>query len=295
VKYVLFKPGRLATEYMKGRRASFLNPVRMYVFTSFIFFLIFFAFSKRDIGKVSYNIGSVNDKRIEEINAMDSASFAAFTSKVNEIDNKPGPPMSRQEFQHFVDSLTNRGGIHFTQHYYKSKEEYDSMLATGAKKHNWLQRQLIYKEIEMNKRYDNNSTKIISAFQSNFIHHLPQMMFVSLPFLALLLKFLYVRRKEYYYVNHAIFTIYLFIFIFIIFLVMIGFARLYDWSHWGIFKGLLSMLTLSIFVYEYAAMYNFYRQNVFVTFAKFLLFNILVSITIGVVFICFLLFSLYEI
>ena len=43
VKYLLFRPGHLSSEYMKGRRASYLHPVRMYVFTSAIFFLIFFS------------------------------------------------------------------------------------------------------------------------------------------------------------------------------------------------------------------------------------------------------------
>ena len=42
LKDLLFKPGFLSAEYMKGRRMSYLNPVRMYVFTSAIFFLIFF-------------------------------------------------------------------------------------------------------------------------------------------------------------------------------------------------------------------------------------------------------------
>jgi uncharacterized protein DUF3667 len=43
VKYLLRKPGFLSREYMEGRRASYLNPVRMYVFTSAIFFLILFS------------------------------------------------------------------------------------------------------------------------------------------------------------------------------------------------------------------------------------------------------------
>ena len=43
VKYLLRKPGFLSREYMAGRRASYLNPVRMYVFTSAIFFLILFS------------------------------------------------------------------------------------------------------------------------------------------------------------------------------------------------------------------------------------------------------------
>ena len=43
VKYLLRKPGFLSAEYMAGRRASYLNPIRMYVFTSAIFFLLLFA------------------------------------------------------------------------------------------------------------------------------------------------------------------------------------------------------------------------------------------------------------
>lgn len=43
VKYLLRKPGFLSAEYVAGRRASYLNPIRMYVFTSAIFFLILFA------------------------------------------------------------------------------------------------------------------------------------------------------------------------------------------------------------------------------------------------------------
>jgi hypothetical protein len=42
VKYLLRKPGFLSKEYVAGRRASYLNPIRMYVFTSAIFFLILF-------------------------------------------------------------------------------------------------------------------------------------------------------------------------------------------------------------------------------------------------------------
>jgi hypothetical protein len=48
VKYVLFRPGFLPAEHMRGRRASYLDPVRMYIFTSAIFFLLFFSFLVSD-------------------------------------------------------------------------------------------------------------------------------------------------------------------------------------------------------------------------------------------------------
>lgn len=44
VKYLLFRPGFLTAEYARGRRLSYLHPIRMYVFTSAFFFLIFFSF-----------------------------------------------------------------------------------------------------------------------------------------------------------------------------------------------------------------------------------------------------------
>lgn len=44
VRYLLFKPGFLTSEYVKGRRASYLHPIRMYIFTSAFFFLIYFSF-----------------------------------------------------------------------------------------------------------------------------------------------------------------------------------------------------------------------------------------------------------
>lgn len=44
LKYLLFKPAFLSNEYLRGRRTSYLHPIRMYVFTSAFFFLILFNF-----------------------------------------------------------------------------------------------------------------------------------------------------------------------------------------------------------------------------------------------------------
>ena len=55
VKYLMRKPGFLSAEYMAGRRASYLNPIRMYVFTSAIFFLILFSL-KRPSDMVNMNV-----------------------------------------------------------------------------------------------------------------------------------------------------------------------------------------------------------------------------------------------
>jgi hypothetical protein len=46
VRYLIRKPGFLSLEYMRGRRMAYLNPIRMYVFTSAIFFIILFSLKK---------------------------------------------------------------------------------------------------------------------------------------------------------------------------------------------------------------------------------------------------------
>ncbi|HRO68985.1 MAG TPA: DUF3667 domain-containing protein [Chitinophagaceae bacterium] len=50
LRVLLTRPGFLSAEYMRGRRMSYLNPVRMYVFTSALFFLIFFSIRNPDEG-----------------------------------------------------------------------------------------------------------------------------------------------------------------------------------------------------------------------------------------------------
>lgn len=38
LKYLLFKPGFLSREYMAGKRVRYVNPIKLYVFISFVFF-----------------------------------------------------------------------------------------------------------------------------------------------------------------------------------------------------------------------------------------------------------------
>src|SRR5688500_12793533 len=59
VKDLLFKPGFLSREYMLGRRKKYLHPVRMYVFTSAVFFLVFFAMFNVSEGDLSVNRNAI--------------------------------------------------------------------------------------------------------------------------------------------------------------------------------------------------------------------------------------------
>ena len=43
LKYLLLRPGYLTYEYVRGRRASYIHPIKLYVFTSAVFFILYFS------------------------------------------------------------------------------------------------------------------------------------------------------------------------------------------------------------------------------------------------------------
>ncbi|HSN60988.1 MAG TPA: DUF3667 domain-containing protein [Ferruginibacter sp.] len=75
LRLLLIKPGFLSTEYKMGRRNSYLNPVKMYVFTSFVFFFVFFSAytPEKDIITTTISVNSIN-----ELTELDEASYEKF-------------------------------------------------------------------------------------------------------------------------------------------------------------------------------------------------------------------------
>ena len=265
LKDLLFKPGFLSREYMNGRRSSYLNPVRMYLFTSFIFFLVFF--SSFHINDNEINMDTMVDgKTIDQIHTMSQEDFDAFTKALNN-----GKPMTREGFNRYADSVKKATGIHFTDSNYKTREAYDSVLASGREKHNWFKKKLIYKEIAFNQKYNNDGKKAVQSLIESLTHHFPQMLFISLPFLAFFLKLLYARQKNFYYVSHAIFVLHLYIFIFIALLLSLGISQIALLTSWNWISFLNVLITIIVFFYLYKAMRNFYKQRRAKTIIKYFL------------------------
>ena len=285
LKDLLFKPGFLSKEYMRGKRASYLNPVRMYIFTSFIFFLIFF--STFNLNKVRLDSPRVfNGKTIEQIDNLSERDFEKFTKKIN------GSPMTRAQFQ---DSIRNLGALHFTDHKYNSKAEYDSLLKSGVKKHNWLERKIIYKEIELNEKNKNNEAAVLPSLIESLVHHFPQMLFISLPFMALFLKLLYIRNKNFYYVSHAIFVLHLYIFFFIALLFSVGISEFRQFTGWNWLNYINGAVTIIVFFYLYKALRNFYQQSRKKTFFKYFLFLFFFLFLTVLLFFIFFFISFFQV
>ena len=284
---------------MIGRRASYLNPIRMYVFASALFFLIFFSLFHVEADKSMIEsgtiTGNVNDVSFAKIKAMDAVQYKNFVDTLVKGDSTLKFAYDKQQYFKYLDSITTAMvTFQFTPAKFKTQKEFDSALAHG-KKHNWIEIGLVRKQIELNEKYKGNAKAMLAALINNLLHSLPQLLFITLPLFALLLKLLYIRRKQYYYTNHAIFTIHLFVFVFIVLLFVFGFNKMAGLSglHWV--KYLSSLLILLIFFYSYKAMRNFYQQRRAKTILKFILLHLMNFVIVAILFVLFTFLSLFKI
>ena len=209
--------------------------------------------------------------------------------RLKELNN--GIPLTKEELKKKLDTSS----FSVAPGNYKSKAEYDSLLKAGVKKHNWFERMLVYKNIELNQKYRHNKRAALVDIMARVQHSIPQMLFILLPLFALILKFLYIRHKDFYYTDHAIFTIHFYIFIFIAMLLIFGVKKIESTTgaYWLEYINLV--FTLAIFFYLYKATRNFYNQKRAKTILKYfmLLFSFLTTGT--VIMLIFFFISIFEI
>ncbi|MBS1742759.1 MAG: DUF3667 domain-containing protein [Bacteroidetes bacterium] len=287
LKYIIRRPGFLSTEYMLGRRNSYLNPVRMYLFTSAIFFLLFF--TVKEAGSDFKPKRQYNGKTIEQVEKMNAAALDSFTRRITGEG-----PLTLEQFKRYADSISRNGGIHFASGKFNTREEYDSLVKAGKEEDGWFLRKLAYKEIEMKEKYNGDQDKLLAAFVSNLIHSFPKILFLSLPLFAFVLWMLYRRQKEFYYVSHAIFTIHFYIFDFIIMFAMLVVSKIMDWFNSNASVWINIILILLCFFYLYKAMRKFYRQGRGKTILKFLLATFSWLFIIAILFVIFIFFSILK-
>src|SRR5882757_7529952 len=80
LKDLILRPGFLTREYVAGRRMSYLNPIRMYIFISAIFFLALFAGKKEHETKRETDPHAVNAWRQHFADSLRAATSPSATT-----------------------------------------------------------------------------------------------------------------------------------------------------------------------------------------------------------------------
>ncbi len=315
LKYLLFKPAFLSKEYLKGRRTSYLHPIRMYVFTSAIFFLIFFNFyqseeslkeneERKPVAEVIKQLKGEKEIFEKTISSLDTAdldmSLAHTKLKVKKLNNEIAALQKDSTKRDSVLSVNNNFTI-------LGKSDDDYPIATSirqydsiqnalpiAKRDGFIWRRIYHQRIHLNEKYKYDSIEILKGIGARFMHMFPQMLFVSLPFFALILQLLYVRRKQLYYVNHVVFTIHLYCGTFILILASLLIGSILQAFHIDMaIYGIVAYLI--ILFYWYKSFRNFYSQSRGKTALKFVLLFFMTMLLMLLLFVLFFTFSAFLI
>jgi hypothetical protein len=261
----LFKPGFLTNEYVAGRRVRYMHPLRLYVFVSLLYFSVFSLVVGRSV-KDDADQPDVTLDRVEadsvraqlRRNLQDDLS-AADMLKVDTTLLK----LAKKRKTGFIDVNTEPG------------EEGDD----GEGELNKYLRLINTRGITENQvldslRWERNQRNLFKArqgirlanlekkeFIEFFMGKISLMMFAMLPFVALFMKLLYVRRRR-YYMEHLTFMLHIHAFTFLVLALVLLYDYYTDTSQaalWG---------TLLIIVYVTVAFRRVYRQGWFRTLSK---------------------------
>lgn len=313
LKYLLFRPGFLSHEYLRGRRADYLHPIRMYVFTSAFFFLIFFSFyqkeeaieikEKRDTVQEVMEDLQDEKARLEKKIIKDTVGFVNDKLKERLRKVEADIAMVKRDSS-LVDSVKSlaRGGFTLvsldndkSHRELKTVKEYDSIQASlqESKRDGFLKRAIKRQDIHLNEKYKGDGSAILKAVTNKFIHFFPQMLFISLPLFGLLLLLLYVKHKQFFYVNHVIYSIHLYCALFIIILIGLWLNSILTAITHSEHDWIGSSFTLAGFFYIYKSMRNFYGQRRAITILKYILLLLLSLFVMVLLFAIFFLFSAF--
>ncbi|MBS1566011.1 MAG: DUF3667 domain-containing protein [Bacteroidetes bacterium] len=304
LKYLLIRPGYLPYEYLKGKRMSYLHPIRMYVFTSAFFFLIVFSmFHMEDV-----HLGDIGSTEVMTTAGLkEKALRKAKTKEDSTAIQQSFSSLEENNVLLSDDADTTKAGKHkkkrnvnfgIMRTAYESVKQYDSIQASRPEKDRdgWMARRMQRRNIEIWEKYHGNVDMIVAAWLRKFTHTIPQLLFLSLPLFSFVLWLLYIRWNEkYFYTGHIIFSLYLYIFYFIAYLVFFTLQSIKESTHWGIWGWIEFLLWLYMMYYMYKAMRNFYRQGRWKTFFKLLLLSFASLFIIVFLFVLFSVFSAFTV
>jgi hypothetical protein len=239
LRALFLQPGELPRAFREGRVQRYVPPIRLYLFVSLIFFLFL---SVTNIAIVQLEVGPPTAHHAD-----------------------PGEPVDPDEAG--VSSGNLDWKLHFFTHTMTARPE----LPAGV-------RQAIDhdKAIVSRSSSPDNSRRLIgmletvasnpAAINKPLTDWVPRVLFILLPGFAVVLTLFYWRqRRDFFFVDHLVFSLSIHSFMFVTFLVAIALAQYLDRA-----KMFAAMLAV-IWLYLILAMRRFYRQSWGRTVIKFVL------------------------
>ncbi|MDB5126086.1 DUF3667 domain-containing protein [Mucilaginibacter sp.] len=304
---LFLKPGHLTNEYLLGRRAQYLHPVKMYIFISLVFFVFVFQGNKSENKKVKNNRQSAQKGIDNAKNAIDKGIYAntnltaqqkkvlsekikAFVpdtlAKEINADMKKDSSKLKVRQTDDEDGFTIYGDDKLDK--FKTHEEYVANQAKlpADKRDNWLEAYIAKKNYDWKSQGKNGKEVLIEGLK----HNAPKMMFLLLPLFAVILKLAFWKNHK-YYVEHIIYTIHLHCYLFL-FLTLIMLLNLILPESWDTFIDWVKFFAIiTIIWYIYRSLRVVYNRSRWRTVSKMVGVSIMYTIVFTVSFITILIIT----
>jgi hypothetical protein len=291
IKDLLFKPGRITYNYVKGQRLKYANPFRFFLSVSIIYFLIQSLISTIS-GKRQFIVNE-SDDRIETDSILNSNKIIMAPNGDPTLENltiisdtliidKDTIPLNLnkdpREFEYISEedldtlSWTKRTmrRIILYRNFYEAHEIKDTNVALDSLKHrdNRLNR-WVYEKNEAAERVIANPF----GFLDYMMNKVPFFLFFFTPVFAFFFWLIY-SKKNFTYIEHMVFIFHIFSFIFLALLILIIPDSFFEGTTlFAILFGLIGPF------YFYKALRNFYKQGRLITILKFVFLSIVFFIS----------------
>ena len=278
LKLLLFKPGSLSMEFCRNRRARFMTPVRMYLFASFVFFLVLVTVPDWSVQTGGY-IDVQFDGGLEEVDEeVDEESGDALGESgegvVSEAEIEALKAVVRPEQRQRVDDLLGRPDTDWTRGVGLMLARLAGRAAAPSDADAFALQDAPGDTVDLavgpivlagDPELPPFVVRIFFSAMVDFLHdptrflqqfigNLPITMFFLLPFLAAALAICYARKRR-FFVEHLVFAMHVQTFAFIV----LTLALVVPAASAGIWVQLILQLILP--VYGVVALRRFYGDG----------------------------------
>jgi hypothetical protein len=239
---LLFKPWRLTNEFVEGKRARHVHPLRVYLIASVTFFLVINFLSKnthlaanRSAHHSNFSLSATAPTPLPLLASTPSPDFSLGLSALPSPRAVPSPDQENS-FIRFDEE--------------ENKSDFG----------HWLEKRAKEKIGPTGDRSD--------LFLKALIQNLAPMVLCCIPLFALVLKILYVFKRR-YYIEHLIFALHTHAFVFLSTVIIIGLGFLLALKSTALTAVACTFLSFAVLVQLLVAIRRVYRQNWFATLFKF--------------------------
>src|SRR5207249_5547659 len=275
IALLILKPWRLTNEFLAGKRVRYVNPLRLYLLASILFFFAV-NYGAKGINFDASKLGPKDRADLEaELKKEDLPPVAREKLEALLRDSSPSPapsPATNPPSPTPAPTASSDVASQPTESANEQKKEYGKIgerpfVAFDDEKSTTLFERWI--EARAYEKMGEHGTKM-GLFISTLFSNLPYMMLCCIPLFAFVLKLLYIRRRL-FYTDHLIYALHIHTFfytgIMLIVLATIGLNRM---APGPIAGWLIALLWIAFVTQIFLSIRYVYRQGWFFSIFKFL-------------------------